>query len=89
MSSKETYTRFMEIIQWYGYHKKNVQSADLRKTVELQGKMIDELFTLLTMVYRDQRLDAARARGFNGAASPIVMPANMGGAIPFKRKFDA
>lgn len=86
MSSKDTYTRFMEVIQWYGYHKKNVHSADLRKTVELQGVMIDELLTLMTMMYRDQRMDVARAKM---AASPIVMPANLGNAIPFKRKFDA
>lgn len=83
---KDTQERFMQIIQWYGWHKKNSQSADLRKMVELQGKMIDEMFTLMTMMYRDQRLDVVRAKM---AQSPIVMPANMGSTLPFKRKFDA
>lgn len=85
--SKETRERIHEVIQWYGYHKKNVHSQDLRKVVELQGVMIDELFTLLTMVYRDMRIDVMNLATRNH--SPIVMPANMTSVVPFKRRFDS
>lgn len=85
--SKETRERLNEIIQWYGYHKKNVHTQDLRKVVELQGAMIDELLTALTMVYRDMRIDVMNLAGMRSGS--IVMPANLGGALPFKRKFDA
>ncbi len=85
--SKETRERINEFIQWYGYHKKNVHSQDLRKVVELQGVMIDELFTLLTMVYRDMRVDVMNLAGMR--SGQIVLPANMGSVVPFKRKFDA
>lgn len=86
--SIETRERINEVIQWYGYHKKNVHSQDLRKVVELQGVMIDELFTLLTMVYRDMRVDVMNLAHMRSTGG-IVMPANMTGGIPFKRKFDA
>lgn len=87
--SKETRERLNEIIQWYGYHKKNVHTQDLRKVVELQGVMIDELLTALTMVYRDLRIDVMNLTGMRSGNIQLAMPANLGGAIPFKRKFDA
>jgi hypothetical protein len=85
--SKETRERINEIIQWASYHKKNVHSQDLRKVVEFQGIMLDELLTLLTMVYRDMRIDVMNLAGLKQGV--IALPPNMGNAIPFKRKFDA
>lgn len=81
---KDTQQRFMEVIQWYGYHKKNSQSADLRQQVKLLTDMNDNLFTLMTMMFRDIRINEARSRR---GAPEIVIPANMASTIPFKRKF--
>lgn len=84
---RDTQQRFLEIIQWYGYHKKNSQSADLRKQVELLTAMNDNMFTLMTMMYRDMRHIEMRAR----KADPMIaLPANMTpmvNGVPFKRKF--
>lgn len=80
----DTQARFMEIIQWYSYHKKNSGSADLRQQVKLLTDMVDNMFTLNTMMFRDMRMMEAKSK----LARPnIVMPANMGPVIPFKRKF--
>lgn len=84
---RDTHQRFQELIQWYGYHKKNSQSADLRQQVKLLTDMNDNLFTLMTMMYRDMRLIELRAR----KADPMIaLPANMTpmvNGVPFKRKF--
>ncbi len=82
---KDTEQRFLEVIQWYDYHQKNSQSADLRQQVKLLKDMNSNLFTLMTMFYRDFRMAQANSRK---AGPSIVMPASMAPVVPFRRKFD-
>lgn len=83
---EDTQKRFMEIIQWYSYHKKNSQSADLRQQVKLLTDMVDNQFTLMTMMFRDLRHVDMRGRM---KQSTIALPANMSPVVPFRRKFDS
>jgi hypothetical protein len=82
--SKATTDRFNEIIQWYGWHKKSAKVMRLPAKVELQEKMIDNMFSLMAMMYRDQQKAAMRS-----LQQQFVLPANMSSgnpAVPFRLK---
>lgn len=85
---RETEQRFHEIIAWYSYHKKSTKVMSLPKKVELMDKMIDNMFTLMTMMYRDQRI-AEAGRKQQRIALPPNMSMKTGGipqVIPIRKK---